>query len=77
MEIAKETKIKQSNVSVALSELERKGLVSCLTPDKLAWKVFRITEAGIEVLDMLTNDRPFDFLSTSKKHLALADKKNP
>lgn len=50
IEIAKIVKEKQPNVSKALYELEKKGIVICLTPDKKAWKVYGITELGKQVL---------------------------
>ncbi len=49
-EIAKLIKEKQPNVSKALIDLENKGLVICLTPDKKAWKVYGITDLGKQVL---------------------------
>jgi DNA-binding PadR family transcriptional regulator len=50
MEIAKKVKEKQPNISKALIDLEKEGLVVSLTPDKRAWKVYGITELGKQVL---------------------------
>jgi predicted transcriptional regulator len=49
-EISVAIKEKQPNVSKALSELEKRGLTLCLTPDKKAWKVYGITNLGKKVL---------------------------
>lgn len=50
VEIAKLIGEKQPNVSKALADLQKKGLVECLTPDKKAWKVYGITDLGKQVL---------------------------
>lgn len=49
-EIAKKTKYKAPNVSNVLFQLEKEGLVECLTPDKSSWRVYAITQLGKEVL---------------------------
>jgi len=49
-EIARTIKEKQPNVSRAIVDLEKKGLVVSLTPDKKAWKVYGITDLGKQVL---------------------------
>jgi len=38
------------NVSRAIHELEGKGLVECLTPEKQTWKRYLLTEQGRAVL---------------------------
>lgn len=48
-EIADKAKQKQPNISIVLRDLEKEGLVECLTPDKKAWKVYKITKMGKEV----------------------------
>jgi len=50
IEIAELIKEKQPNVSKALIDLEKEGLVICLTPNKKAWKVYGITDLGKEVI---------------------------
>jgi len=37
------------NISNAMRELEEKGLIKCLTPEKHTWKKFIMTEKGTEV----------------------------
>lgn len=54
-ELAKKVKQKQQNVSKVLMDLEKEGLVECLTPDKKAWKVYDITELGKEIVKILKN----------------------
>ncbi|MFQ6054922.1 MAG: sugar-specific transcriptional regulator TrmB [Methanosarcinales archaeon] len=52
-DIAHETGRSTQNISHALKELEDKGLVACLTPDKGSWKKYILTELGREVLSEL------------------------
>jgi len=49
-EIANLIKEKQPNVSKAIVDLEKRGLVISLTPEKKAWKVYGITDLGKQVL---------------------------
>ena len=49
-EMSTKTNIQLSNVSRTLFQLEKKGLVVCLTPEKLSWRVYAITELGKEAL---------------------------
>ena len=49
-EIARKTNYKASNVSVTLLQLEKRGLVECITPDKRSWRVYSITALGKEAL---------------------------
>jgi len=49
-QLARAIKKRQQNVSVVLRELERNGLVECLTPNKKAWKAYELTQLGKEVL---------------------------
>lgn len=53
MELSKIIKEKQPNISNALYELEKKGLVICLTPEKRAWKVYGATDKGKESIKLL------------------------
>jgi DNA-binding MarR family transcriptional regulator len=41
------------NISLALKELESKGLIKCLTPDKTTWKRYTLTDTGKKVLEKL------------------------
>lgn len=49
-EIANKINQKQPNISLILRDLEKEGLIECLTPDKKAWKVYKITKVGKEVI---------------------------
>ena len=37
------------NISLAIRELEKYGLVKCITPEKSTWKRFIFTEKGLDV----------------------------
>jgi len=50
-QLAKELKIHISHVSRTLSELEKTGLIECLTPDEKTGKLYRLTKKGEEVLE--------------------------
>jgi DNA-binding MarR family transcriptional regulator len=49
-DIAHEASRSTQNISHALKELEGKGLIHCLTPDKTTWKKYTLTDTGREVL---------------------------
>lgn len=49
-DIAHETSRSTQNISRALKELETKGLVECLTPEKTTWKKYILTDMGKKVL---------------------------
>jgi DNA-binding PadR family transcriptional regulator len=52
-DIAHEASRSTQNISHALKELEEKGLIECLTPDKTTWKKYTLTETGKKVLEKL------------------------
>lgn len=52
-DIAHETNRSTQNISRALKELEDKGLIECLTPEKTTWKKFILTDMGKEILKKL------------------------
>ena len=52
-DIAHETNRPTQNISHALKELEDKGLIECLTPEKTTWKKFILTDMGKEILKKL------------------------
>lgn len=52
-DIAHETNRSTQNISRALNELEDRGLIVCLTPEKTTWKKFVLTERGKEILKRL------------------------
>jgi predicted transcriptional regulator len=49
-EISEETGRSLQNVSRALKELEKAGLVECLTPGKQSWRKYVLTRSGRNVL---------------------------
>ena len=50
-EISRKLNYETSQVSAALFQLQKKGMVKCLTPDKGSWRVYAITELGRKTLD--------------------------
>lgn len=52
-EIAERTGRSVQNVSRAIDELEERGLIECLTPEKHSWKRYLLTETGKTVIDDL------------------------
>jgi len=52
-DIAESTERSLQNISYAMRELEEKGLIKCLTPEKHTWKKFIMTEKGTEVIKNL------------------------
>ncbi len=52
-DIAHETQRSTQNISRALKELENKGLIECLTPEKTTWKKYILTDTGKKVLEKL------------------------
>lgn len=59
-DIADNTDRSLQNISYAIRELEKQGLIKCLTPEKHTWKKFILTEKGIEVIEKLKNDHLID-----------------
>ncbi len=57
-DIADSTERSLQNISYAMRELEKQGLIQCITPDKHTWKKYILTEKGTEV-----------FLKLKKNHL--------
>ncbi|MCZ7383334.1 MAG: winged helix-turn-helix domain-containing protein [Candidatus Methanoperedens sp.] len=52
-DIADSTGRSLQNISYAMRELEKQGLIRCITPDKHTWKKYIPTERGIEVFSLL------------------------
>nr|QNO46729.1 hypothetical protein EIOBDEGA_00017 [Methanosarcinales archaeon ANME-2c ERB4] len=52
-DVAHETSRSTQNISRALKELEDKGLIECLTPEKITWKKYVLTDMGKDVLNEL------------------------
>jgi Mn-dependent DtxR family transcriptional regulator len=52
-DVAHELGRSTQNINRALKELESKGLIQCLTPDKTTWKKYTLTDTGKKVLEKL------------------------
>lgn len=52
-QIAEELKLNLPHVSRAIRELEREGLVECLTPNEKIGRVYKRTELGEEIVNAL------------------------
>ncbi|HIH93238.1 TPA: sugar-specific transcriptional regulator TrmB [Methanosarcina acetivorans] len=52
-DIAHEASRSTQNISRALKELEDRGLIECLTPEKTTWKKYVLTDKGKTVLEKL------------------------
>lgn len=52
-DIAHEVSRSTQNISHALKELESKGLIQCLTPEKTTWRKYILTEEGKMILEKL------------------------
>ena len=63
-EIAKKTGRSLQNISYAIRELEKCGLIRCITPNKPTWKTFIFTKQGIKILEELKKS---EILSENKK----------
>ncbi len=57
-DIADSTERSLQNISYAMRELEKQGLIRCITPEKHTWKKYIPTERGTEI-----------FLELKKNHL--------
>jgi len=55
-DIAHETNRSTQNISRALKELENKGLIKCLTPEKATWKKYTLTMTGKKVLKRMEDE---------------------
>tara|TARA_Y100000310_G_scaffold273687_1_gene289285 strand:- start:3453 stop:3659 length:207 start_codon:yes stop_codon:yes gene_type:complete len=51
-QIARILKYHTNNVSTILNQLEKEKLIVCLTPEKKAWKYYKMTDLGKDVLTM-------------------------
>jgi DNA-binding transcriptional ArsR family regulator len=54
-DISKILKISLSNVSTKLSELKKRGLVSCITPERRKGRIYILTKKGKDLLEVLPN----------------------
>ena len=48
-DIATKTGRSLQNISLAIRELDKYGLVKCITPEKSTWKRFIFTKKGIDI----------------------------
>lgn len=51
--VAEKTGRSLQNISRALKELEKKGIVICVNPERRTWKRYILTETGKRVLNTL------------------------
>ena len=51
--LAKTLNVNLANISRALSELERKKIMICLTPEKRVGKIYSLTKEGKSVLETI------------------------
>lgn len=56
-EIAKSSGLRITQVSNALHDLKEKNLVFCLNEEATKGRIYKNTELGLEVLDMIENNR--------------------
>lgn len=52
-DIAEKTGRSLQNISHGIRELEERGLIKCITPEKHTWKRFILTEKGMKVFEKL------------------------
>ena len=52
-DLAKKTKYHRSAISRAILELEKKGLVECLTPNESVGRLYRISGSGKKILEKI------------------------
>lgn len=53
--LSKDLTVNLANISRALSELEEKGIVVCLTPNQRVGKIYSLTKKGIKTSDTIKN----------------------
>ena len=53
--LSKELEINLANISRALTELENKGIVECLTPEQRVGKIYALTKKGVKVSNVISN----------------------
>ncbi len=58
--IAVKTGRSLQNISRALRELDERGLIECLTPEKHTWKRFILTDKGVKVFEKLKKNHLID-----------------
>lgn len=53
--LAKDMGVNLSNISRALTELEEKGMVECLTPEQRVGKIYSLTKKGVKAIHTIKN----------------------
>ncbi|MCH8914945.1 MAG: winged helix-turn-helix transcriptional regulator [Thaumarchaeota archaeon] len=53
--LAKDLSVNLANISRSLSELEEKGIVICLTPERRMGKIYSLTKKGTKASDIIKN----------------------
>lgn len=56
-QIAEELKLSLSHVSRALKELEKEGLIECLTPNEKVGRVYKRTLIGEEIANLIESQQ--------------------
>jgi len=56
-DIAESTDRSLQNISYAMRELEKQGLIKCITPEKHTWRKYILTEKGTEVFENLKENK--------------------
>ncbi|QLH75652.1 MAG: MarR family transcriptional regulator [Methanomassiliicoccales archaeon] len=59
-ELASRTGRSVQNISRAIHEMEREGLIECLTPEKETWKRYLLTPFGRSVLESMRSAYAFE-----------------
>ena len=58
-QIARKTYINTSHISKVLKDLEKKGLVKCLTPRQRVGKIYSLTQEGKDIMGYLKKTEDF------------------
>ena len=56
-QLSKKLAIHRSNISRGILELEKKGMLICLTPNEEMGRLYQISEIGKSVLERMENDK--------------------
>lgn len=59
-DIAEKTGGSMQNISRAVCELEERGLIECLTPEKHTWKRYILTEKGVHLFEKFKKSKLFN-----------------
>ncbi len=56
-ELKREMKIEDSNIARALRELEKEGIIKCLTPKQKMGKLYTLTREGEEIREKILDKK--------------------